>query len=288
LVIPGIVVLWLFAQPFIAKSEKGHRLNLIVLWTLLGGMGLLTWLAIAEDRSKPMFQAAVSESEQRATRVKELAKLKGIPAEGAVTLLRKDPKTHGPRIFAAHCSSCHRYSGHDGRGNPVSEKQSAPDLAGFASREWVENLLDHDHFVSESYFGNTKFVGGKMAKKLAKFEDEDKVLVPKVAALLSDLAGLPYQGKLSENEREAGFDAFFDQLACIDCHDIEDEDEGSAPDLTGYGSREWLIAFLEDPAHERFYGSKNDRMPSFGRDKKIPPRDIELVVDWLRKDWDMP
>ena len=285
LVIPGIVVFWLFAQPFIAKNEKGHRLNLIVLWSLLGGMVLLTWLAIAEDRSKPSFQAAVSESEQRAVRVKELAKLKRIPVEGAVTLLREDPKTQGPRIFAAHCSSCHRYSGHDGRGNPVLEKQSAPDLAGFASREWIENLLEYDHFVSESYFGNTKFAGGKMAKQLAKFEDAEKALVPKVAALLSDLADLPYQDKLSEKEREAGFDAFFDQLACIDCHDIEDEDEGSAPDLTGYGSREWLIAFLEDPTHERFYGSKNDRMPSFGRDKKITARDIELVADWLRKDW---
>ena len=288
LVIPGIVVLWMFAKPFIAKEKKGHRFNVWALWGLLLGVVLLTWLAIQEDRSKLMFQASVSESERRSERVKELAKIKGIPAQGAVALLREDPKTQGPRIFASHCSSCHRYDGHDGRGNLVAEDSSAPDLAGFASREWVEKLLDHQHFVSESFFGNTEFVNGKMAKQLAKYDEAEKALVPKVAALLSDLAELPYQKKLSDDEREAGFDVFFDELACIDCHDIENEDEGSAPDLTGYGSREWLLAFIGDPSHERFYGSKNDRMPSFGRDNKISAREIEMLVDWLRKDWISP
>lgn len=285
LVIPGIVVLWMFAKPFIAKEQKGHRFNVWALWGLLLGVVSLTWLAIEEDRSKLIFQASVSESERRSERVKELAKLKGIPAQGAVVLLREDPKTQGPRIFASHCSSCHRYDGHDGRGNLVSEDSSAPDLAGFASREWLEKVLDHQHFVSESFFGNTKFENGKMAKQLAKFNEAEKALVPKVAALLSDIAELPYQKKLTDDEREAGFDVFFDELACIDCHDIEDENEGSAPDLTDYGSREWLLAFIGDPSHERFYGSKNDRMPSFGRDNKISAREIEMLVDWLRRDW---
>ena len=53
---------------------------------------------------------------------------------------------------------------------------------------------------------------------------------------------------------------FEDGRACIECHDIDSEDEGSAPDLTGYGSREWLIAFIENPEDQRFYGKKNDRI----------------------------
>ena len=96
------------------------------------------------------------------------------------------------------------------------------------------------------------------------------------------MATLPYQEKLSEGERETGFDVFFDELACIDCHDIEDEGEGTAPDLTGYGSREWLIAIVSNPEHDRFYGEDNDRMPSFGRDEKLTPEEIEILVDWLR------
>ena len=71
-------------------------------------------------------------------------------------------------------------------------------------------------------------------------------------------------------------------LGCIDCHDIEDEDEGSAPDLTGYGSRDWLTAIVGDPSHERFYGTDNDRMPSFARDEKLTDEEIGILVDWLR------
>ncbi|MFP6855167.1 MAG: cytochrome b N-terminal domain-containing protein [Opitutales bacterium] len=285
LVIPGIILSWLFAKPFIARWEKGHRFNVGALWGLLGGMALLTWLAISEDQSKPSFEIAVTESEFRAERVKELAKLKSIPVHGAAALLKDDPKTQGPRIFASHCSSCHRYDGHDGRGNAVTEEQSAPDLAGFANREWVTKLLNHNHYVSESYFGNTAFADGKMAKQLAKFDEKEKSLLPQVAALLSDRAELPYQKKLTEKERTDGFDLFYDTLACIDCHDVMDDDEGSAPDLTGYGSRQWLMDFLKDPSHDRFYGSKNDRMPAFGRDEKMVDHEIELVIDWLRQDW---
>ena len=119
-------------------------------------------------------------------------------------------------------------------------------------------------------------------KVLKKFDEKEKALVPKVAALLSDIAGLPYQEPLSEKEREEGFDLFFDELGCIDCHDIEDEDEGSAPDLTGYGSRDWLTAIVADPSHERFYGKDNDRMPSFVRDEKLTVEEIGILVDWLR------
>ena len=127
------------------------------------------------------------------------------------------------------------------------------------------------------------FKDGKMAKKvLKKFDESEKALVPKVAVLLSDLADLPYQEKLSEEERESGFDVFFDELACIDCHDIEGEDEGTAPDLTSYGSREWLIAIVSSPEHDRFYGEDNDRMPSFGRDEKLTLEEIEIIADWLR------
>src|SRR6185295_5633791 len=40
----------------------------------------------------------------------------GIPSSGAVTLLRNDSYTQGPKLFAKNCASCHRYDSHDGRG----------------------------------------------------------------------------------------------------------------------------------------------------------------------------
>ena len=55
-------------------------------------------------------------------------------------------------------------------------------------------------------------------------------------------------------------------MRCTECHQFRKRDEdATAPDLTGYGSREWLTAFVGNPAHERFYGKRNDRMPAFTR-----------------------
>ena len=200
-----------------------------------------------------------------------------------MTLLRQDRENRGRRIFAAQCSSCHRYNGHDGRGYLVEDAQSAPELAGFASVDWTTKLLNYDHYISSEYFGGTAFKEGTMAKKvLKKFDAEETKLLPQVALLLSDLAELPYQEPLSEEKKESLMDIFYDDLACIDCHDIDSEGEGSAPDLTGYGSRKWMIDFINNPEHERFYGKKNDRMPAYGRDKKLSTEEIEIVVDWIR------
>jgi ubiquinol-cytochrome c reductase cytochrome b subunit len=143
--------------------------------------------------------------------------------------------------------------------------------------------LDYEHYISPEYFGGTAFKDGTMAKKvLKKYDEYEKKLLPQVALLLSDLAELPYQDSLSEERRENLMDIYYDDLACIDCHDIDSEGEGSAPDLTGYGSRKWMVDFIVNPEHERFYGKKNDRMPAFGRDEKLSIEEIEIVVDWIR------
>ena len=69
--------------------------------------------------------------------------------------------------------------------------------------------------------------------------------------------------------------------------DIEKEG-GSGPDLTGYGSREWLVAFISNPSHSRFYGTRNDRMPAFGEEKILTPQEVGLVTDWIRREWYEP
>ena len=174
-IIPVFLVTWMFLQPFIAKKQWGHKFNVGFWWTLIAGSVMLTFLAISEDRANPKHAAALKEADWQAERVIDIANKEGIPPTGAVSLLRKDPENLGRRLFSTHCSSCHRYNGHDGRGFPVSEKQSAADLAGFGSVEWNTRLLDHDQYVSEKYFGGTKFKDGTMAKKaLAKYDEEEK------------------------------------------------------------------------------------------------------------------
>ena len=289
-IIPAFLGLWMFLTPFIGNSKSGHQFNVGFWWVLIAGSAALTGMAISEDQANLKHGAAIEEANWQAGRVIEIADSQGIPPAGAVTLLRKDPQNQGRRLFAAHCASCHRYNGHDGRGFPVDEPQSAADLAGFASVEWITELLDYDHYVSEKYFGGTKFKDGTMARKvLAKYTEEEKKLLPEIAKLLADGAELPYEEQLEEDTREELLALYYnddlkfeDGRSCIECHDIDSEDEGSAPDLTGYGSREWLIAFIENPEDKRFYGKKNDRMPCYGRDGKLKDEEIAILVDWIR------
>jgi ubiquinol-cytochrome c reductase cytochrome b subunit len=221
----------------------------------------------------------------------------GIPVEGAVSLLRNDPLTQGPKLFARNCASCHRFDGHDGTGLVPKDAQAASDLKGFGSREWLTGLLDPKRISSTQYFGATKFADGKMARfvhrDVAKYTGEETEKLRKVILAVSAEAKLPAQ-RASDAQDAAGINEgrallTSNQVRCTECHQFQKRDEdATAPDLTGYGSREWLTAFVSDPAHERFYGKRNDRMPSFGKDQSLREHSIKLIVDWLRGEWYRP
>jgi ubiquinol-cytochrome c reductase cytochrome b subunit len=264
---------------------------------MLVGVGVLTALALKADRSDPEYARAVLMAQRDADRVVELARSPdGIPVTGAVTLLRNDPLTQGPKIFAKNCASCHRYDGHDGLGGQPKDKPSAADLKGFASREWLAGLLDPDKVDSVHYFGATKFKEGKMVKyvkeDVAGFNAEDKQALQKAVAALSAEAQLKSQRALDKRDEgliAEGTKALIgSRMGCMECHKFHDDGEENAPDLTGYGSREWLVAFISNPAHERFYGDRNDRMPAYLEEKSLTPQEISLVADWLRGEWYVP
>jgi ubiquinol-cytochrome c reductase cytochrome b subunit len=297
IVLPGVLMVVLAAMPFIANWKLGHRFNLIYLWSMLVGVGVLTALALKADRSDPEYARAVLMAQRDADRVVELARSPdGIPVTGAVTLLRNDPLTQGPKIFAKNCASCHRYDGHDGLGGQPKDKPSAADLKGFASREWLAGLLDPDKVDSVHYFGATKFKEGKMVKyvkeDVAGFNAEDKQALQKAVAALSAEAQLKSQRALDKRDEgliAEGTKALIgSRMGCMECHKFHDDGEENAPDLTGYGSREWLVAFISNPAHERFYGDRNDRMPAYLEEKSLTPQEISLVADWLRGEWYVP
>jgi ubiquinol-cytochrome c reductase cytochrome b subunit len=293
-IIPGIAMGILFLMPFLGRWELGHRFNLCYLFSVLMGVGLLTYLAIAQDQRDPVYQVALQEVEHNAARVKLLARAPtGIPSEGAASLLRNDPLTQGPKLFARNCASCHRYDGHDGMGNQPKDAQSASDLKGFASREWLTGLLDPERISTPRYFGGTKHKDGKMVgfvnKKVAKYSPEQKENLKKVIIALSSEARL--RSQLDADARDAtvineGRALLRDDIACTDCHQFHVSDEdATAPDLTGYGSRQWLVGIISDPAHEKYYGKRNDRMPRFGEEQIMSFQAIGLLADWLRQDW---
>src|SRR3954470_1348433 len=100
IVVPGLVMLILFLMPIVGRWKLGHRFNVVFLFALLTGVVILTFRAVAEDRSKKDYQAAVTQAQKDAERIKDLAsRPTGIPATGAVSLLRDDPYTQGPKLF---------------------------------------------------------------------------------------------------------------------------------------------------------------------------------------------
>jgi ubiquinol-cytochrome c reductase cytochrome b subunit len=292
IVLPGAAVGFMFVMPYLGQWKLGHRFNLVFVFGGLAGAGLLTWMAMNQDRNDPNFQRALRDSHQQAARVIELARAPaGISPSGAVSLLREDALTQGPKLFAKNCASCHRFDGHDGTGKPVKDAQSAADLKGFASREWLAGLLDPAKVDSMHYFGGTKFKDGKMVKWVKKNADEpaEQAQLKKVIVALSAEAQLKSQRDADTRDADLikqGVELARGDVACTDCHAFGKPDpDATAPDLTGYGSRAWLVRFISNPAHADFYGKRNDRMPLFAEKQILDAKTIGMIADWLRGEW---
>ncbi len=287
MILPSLLLFVVFLMPIIGRWKLGHRFNIGFCCVILLGAGLLTYLAKAQDRKDPAYQLALREADESADRVRTLAG-NGIPREGALSLLQNDPTTQGPRLFARTCASCHRYGGHNGLGQSPAEPQSASDLKGFASREWISRFLDPQFIASSNCFGGTKLRDGKMVrfvkKTIGNLSASQKSDLEKLVAALSAEAELPYQPAVTDASVLQGR-ALLDSepFKCSDCHSFRKPNEdATAPDLTGYGSYEWLKSFIGNSAHERFYGRRNDRMPAFGETGRLDEKSIDLMVRWLR------
>ncbi len=295
-VIPTLVFLVMAAMPWIGRWRLGARFNTAFILALALGAVSLGVLAWREDRANAHYQAAVRAAREAGARARALA-AGGIPPGGALELVHADPGLQGPKLFARHCASCHRYEGHDGLGGIPTDPPSAADLKGFASREWLAGLLNPERVATAHYFGGTRFAEGRMVRfvqrDVAGFSETQRAALPKVIAAVSAEAGLPAQ--VEADARDAAFIAEGRELIrtremkCTGCHQFHVPDEDAiAPDLTGYGSRAWLMDFIRDPAHPRFYGRRNDRMPRFGAEAVLTEREVGLIADWLRGHWPEP
>jgi len=298
LIIPGLIFLLLMLMPLLGNWKIGHRFNLFVLIAGIVGFTTLTTMAFVKDGKDTHYQAAVGQAKRDAERTKFLAtSRRGIPTEGALALLANDPMTQGPRLFASQCASCHTYAGHDGLGAPLPEPPTAPDLAGFGSREWLRDFMDPKQIETLRFFGGTAFVhpkeGGRKSKmvrlitdKVPAYSAEDKANLEKILVALSAEATLPAQkeadardGTLIADGKKLITDSALD---CVECHQFHNDTPGDGPDFTGYASHAWLAEFLKNPGHDRFYGKRNDRMPAFGKTSRLGSRDLDLLIRWLR------
>jgi len=295
--IPGLLLLLILLVPFIGRWKAGYWINASMLGFLLVYLALLSVASWGHDLGDPEYEAAVAEGQAQAERVKQLARSpEGIPVGGALWLLRNDPETQGPKIFEKQCAMCHVPGGSQDE-NATEETPTAPRLCGFVSRDWLAGFLDPDRIKGLDYYGNTRFASGVMVRyvegPMSELEAEEKTAI--VAALSAE-AQLPLQRGRDRQDKAligAGRQLIADH--CARCHRFgEHGSVGLAPDLTGYGSREWTLGIVIDPTHAWLYGERNDRMPAYlevperPADNRLSAEQVGMVVDWLRGQWYEP
>jgi ubiquinol-cytochrome c reductase cytochrome b subunit len=110
--------------------------------------------------------------------------------------------------------------------------------------------------------------------------------------------GVPPEGALAmmRNDPDTRGAELF-QANCATCHALGDfkpqTGEASAPDLTNYGRREWVLGLLDDPDADHYFGKTpfSGNMPSMVKPPKNPeaaamftamkPEEREAVADFL-------
>lgn len=257
LVLPSLILIFLLTFPFLDRHQDrtpGSRPTLFVVGGLFFAfLATLTLIALNEDRKDPIVVHQRLEGERQAQAALSLAK-NGIPPSGPLAMIEKDPLEHGRKVFAANCMNCHALNGLGGK--------EAPDLTGYFSEKWLKEFLRDPQ--SPQFYGRTSF--------------KDMMPLKVSEADLDQLVG--YLRSLSRGNAEdhPGLEVYKRQ-DCQSCHGIPGKEAGLVLDLTGFGSSDWLKAFLEDPAQERFYGTSN-QMPGFK--DVLKPEELDHLIETLR------
>ena len=290
IVIPGAVMGFLFLMPLIGGKSLGHRLNIAVLVGISLGAGFLTFRAWQKDSADLTYNNAVWEAHQYSM-IAQNAAAHGIPPEGAARMMREHPKSKAFRQLTQSCLGCHAYTDRNGHGNQP-ETRTAPDLYGFGTQAWARGLLDAKQVDTDRYFGGTAMKEGDMVSfvkdDLAALLEDGTLTLESLDQIAAALAAEAQPSDEANEAVTAGRKLINDH--CIDCHKFRDEgDLGAAPDLTGWGSREWIIGMVSDPNAERFYEvAEEQKMPAYHADSSEPlmsPELIGLIADYLHGQW---
>ncbi|HMI90935.1 MAG TPA: c-type cytochrome, partial [Polyangiales bacterium] len=267
-ILPGLAGAFLFVLPLLDKGESRRARDRIkyLAPVLAGGLAivLLTNLSLQADKHDAQYQRSLAVSKVRAERAIALAH-RGIPPGGPLDMLKQDPLTRGPDLYAQHCNKCHVL-------DAVGE-QDAPVHTGFGSRDWILGMIVDPQ--ADHYFGKTDIDEMKpMAKKLGRA----KALA--VAEFLFAQGREPQDPPIDAALVKQGEQVFRD--TCMDCHLYEGDgaDVFEGPDMTGYASRNWILGQIRDPDALSQYGELND-MPSFAED--LDAQDQRMLAAFLRQ-----
>ena len=277
--------------PWIDRSPNRSRVGVAVPVVLVFGaaiaMGLAAWRKDAHDKTYAKQRA---KADARAEAAAHLA-MGGVPPDGALAMMNRDPELRGADLFEHHCASCH-VLGEVGD----AEKATATKLDGWGTSAWILSMM-HDPDAPQ-FFGRGPYAAQMPSVDTPPKDkppswtpilksDEEKQAVAAVLAAEGDEPGDPPRvidpATRALGEKIVG-------RRCGACHlwrgDGDDEGSGLAPELSHYGSVAWTQAQVANPSSTKTYREKaldedlKKHMPRF--DKDLTASDVELVARWTR------
>jgi ubiquinol-cytochrome c reductase cytochrome b subunit len=285
IIIPSAILVVMLLIPLfdrVLPNRLAHFLACSIVFCLIGGAGYLTFEAWKSDARDRHFQEVRHKADAARKRALDLAAT-GLPPDGAMYVLLRDPLTHGRAVLEQKCLSCHYYGGKG------EAKQTASDLKGFGSYEWIRSLLADPK--SLAHFGKVPQCDGmvewKRSSKLTPKQLDD------VASFVTLFAAIPPDQTPEEwlntpdLDRHPGLEPF--QNECGTCHVIDGLSEGGtrdAPKLFAWGSPQWISRMIHKPGAPDLYGylEARDQMPAFGPDQ-LTDNDAAMVIRYLKGDY---
>ncbi len=163
------------------------------------------------------------------------------------------------------CFGCHTVAGHDW-------KSEAPDLAGLSQKTdpaWLKAWINSPRALRPAtWMPDFQLTTGEIDSLVAFLWSR-----PPRVDLDSDSTANVSPGDVDHGK------LLLSISRCISCHTIEGRGNGSAPELSGIGSkvtRRWLVAFLADP--QRFH--LDTKMPRY----HFSRRDLADLADYMMQE----
>jgi mono/diheme cytochrome c family protein len=179
-------------------------------------------------------------------------------------------------LFEQYCAQCHAPVGtpaRDAHGQRTNAR--APTLDGFGSRGWIRALLNNPD--APDLFGRTEI--HDMPSQARRLRDNFDAVVEYVYSQAVENGDPPADAALAHRGDEVY------HQRCTVCHqgggDQSETDpaDRDAPDLTGWGSRQYLRDQILHPDAPANYGARN-HMPVFS--DRLQGRELEWVIDYTR------
>ena len=293
--IPMIVGGYLFALPLLDRAPstalRGRVRALVPLVAIGVAAVALTLQATYQDTMNAPFQKERAKADVRARAAARLA-MNGVPPEGPLAMMKRDPELRGPELFDARCATCHTLGDHG-----TEKDRTAANLTGWSTESWILAML-HDP-DGDARFGRTALKGEMpsvdvppketVAGWKPMSEDDMRAAVAFLAAQ-ADEPGEPIPtSALRKDPARVARGKVVIKARCTTCHLLEGEGDdggqGLAPELAGYGSLAWVRAQIANPSSKTTYRDnaldpvRKGHMPRF--DVELAPDDIDLLARWV-------